>query len=59
MYWFATDLYGGAYRLFTRVLPRYNIRFTFVDMTDLQATRAGDRIEYDHYLDGNADQSVA
>jgi cystathionine gamma-lyase len=34
------DIYGGAYRLFTRVLPRYNIRFTFVDMTDLQATRA-------------------
>jgi cystathionine beta-lyase/cystathionine gamma-synthase len=34
------DLYGGAYRLFTRVLPRYNVRFTFVDMTDIQATRA-------------------
>jgi len=29
----ADDLYGGSYRLFTRVLPRYAIRFTFVDAT--------------------------
>jgi cystathionine beta-lyase/cystathionine gamma-synthase len=34
------DLYGGTYRLFTRVLARYGIRFTFVDMADLAATRA-------------------
>ena len=34
------DLYGGTYRLFTKVLARYGIRFTFVDMTDLDATRA-------------------
>jgi cystathionine gamma-lyase len=34
------DLYGGAYRLFTRVLPRYGVRFTFADMTDIQATHA-------------------
>jgi cystathionine gamma-synthase/cystathionine gamma-lyase len=34
------DLYGGTYRLFTRVLSRYGIRFTFVDMADLAATRA-------------------
>ena len=29
----ADDLYGGSYRLFTRVLPRYGIRFSFVDAT--------------------------
>jgi len=34
------DLYGGTYRLFTRVLERYGLRFTYVDMTDLDAVRA-------------------
>jgi cystathionine gamma-synthase/cystathionine gamma-lyase len=34
------DLYGGTYRLFSKVLSRYGIRFSFVDMTDLDATRA-------------------
>ncbi|MBD5604052.1 MAG: cystathionine gamma-synthase [Candidatus Eremiobacteraeota bacterium] len=34
------DLYGGTYRLFSKVLSRYGIRFTFVDMTDAAATRA-------------------
>ena len=34
------DLYGGTYRLFTKVFARYGIGFTFVDMTDLAATRA-------------------
>jgi cystathionine beta-lyase/cystathionine gamma-synthase len=34
------DLYGGTYRLFTRVLERYGLRFTYVDMTDLEAVRA-------------------
>ena len=34
------DLYGGTYRLFSKVLVRYGIDFTFVDMTDLDATRA-------------------
>ena len=29
------DLYGGTYRLFTKVMSRFGIRFTFVDMTDL------------------------
>jgi cystathionine beta-lyase/cystathionine gamma-synthase len=29
----ADDLYGGSYRLFTRVLPRYGIRFSFVEAT--------------------------
>ncbi|MEO6991640.1 MAG: cystathionine gamma-synthase [Candidatus Baltobacteraceae bacterium] len=34
------DLYGGTYRLFSRVLTRYGLGFTYVDMTDLPATRA-------------------
>jgi cystathionine beta-lyase/cystathionine gamma-synthase len=34
------DLYGGTYRLFSRVLARYGLRFTYVDMTDLEAVRA-------------------
>ena len=27
----ADDLYGGSYRLFTRVLPDYGVRFSYVD----------------------------
>ena len=27
------DLYGGSYRLFTHVLPRFGVRFTWVDAT--------------------------
>jgi len=34
------DLYGGTYRLFSRVLARYGLEFTYVDMADLQAIRA-------------------
>jgi cystathionine beta-lyase/cystathionine gamma-synthase len=34
------DLYGGTYRLFSRVLERYGLRFTYVDMADLDAVRA-------------------
>ncbi len=34
------DLYGGTYRLFARVLQRYGLAFTYVDMTDLNAVRA-------------------
>ncbi len=34
------DLYGGTYRLFSKVLVRYGLTFTYVDMTDLAATRA-------------------
>jgi len=29
----ADDLYGGSYRLFTHVLPRFDVRFTWVDAT--------------------------
>jgi cystathionine gamma-lyase len=37
------DLYGGTYRLFSRVLVRYGITFTYVDMSDLDAVRAAIR----------------
>ena len=39
------DLYGGTYRLFTKVLNRYGLSFTFVDLTDPAATRAALRPE--------------
>lgn len=29
------DLYGGAYRLFTKIYEDFGIKFTFVDMTEL------------------------
>jgi cystathionine beta-lyase len=29
------DLYGGTYRMFTKVFARYGIKFTFVDMRNL------------------------
>jgi cystathionine gamma-lyase len=34
------DLYGGTYRLFSRVLERYGLTFSYVDMSDLDAVRA-------------------
>lgn len=34
------DLYGGSYRLFTKVFEPYGINFTFVDMTDLDKVKA-------------------
>ncbi len=37
------DLYGGTYRLFTRVLERYGLEFTYVDMCDLEAVRGAVR----------------
>jgi cystathionine gamma-lyase len=37
------DLYGGTYRLFTRVLSKYGIEFSYIDMTDLSAVRAAMR----------------
>ncbi len=32
----ADDLYGGSYRLFTQVMPRFGVRFSFVDATRLE-----------------------
>lgn len=31
-----SDLYGGSFRLFTKVFEKYGIKFTFVDMRDLK-----------------------
>jgi cystathionine gamma-lyase len=39
------DLYGGTYRLFTRVLEKYGVCFTFVDAADLEAVKAAMRPE--------------
>ncbi|MBV8074081.1 MAG: PLP-dependent transferase, partial [Candidatus Eremiobacteraeota bacterium] len=37
------DLYGGTYRLFSRVLERYGLAFSYVDMADPAAVRAATR----------------
>lgn len=34
------DLYGGTFRLFTQVFEPFGLKFSFVDMTDLEATAA-------------------
>jgi cystathionine gamma-synthase/cystathionine gamma-lyase len=39
------DLYGGSYRLFTRVLTRYGLTFSYVDMSDHAAVEAAIRPE--------------
>ena len=41
----ADDVYGGTYRLLARVLKEFGIAFDTVDMTDLDAFRAGVRDE--------------
>jgi cystathionine gamma-lyase len=33
----ADDLYGGSYRLFSQVMPRFGIRFSYVDATRPEA----------------------
>ena len=33
------DLYGGTYRIFTKVFAKYGVKFTFVPMHDLDAVR--------------------
>jgi cystathionine gamma-lyase len=37
------DVYGGTHRIFTQVYEDYDIEFTFVDMTDLDAIEAAFR----------------
>lgn len=37
------DLYGGTYRLFTKVFERYGIEFSFVDTTDASNIKAAMR----------------
>lgn len=35
----SNDLYGGSYRLFTSVFEPYGIKFSFIDMTDLDLVK--------------------
>ncbi|WP_394582076.1 bifunctional cystathionine gamma-lyase/homocysteine desulfhydrase [Cytobacillus firmus] len=37
---FTDDVYGGSYRLVTKVLTKYNVHVTFVDTSDLAAVEA-------------------
>lgn len=39
------DIYGGTYRLFSAVMPRMGINFSFVDMADPDAVKAAIRPE--------------
>jgi len=39
------DIYGGTYRLFETVLPRFGLTFTFVDVRDEAAVRSAIRPE--------------
>lgn len=36
----SNDLYGGTYRLFTKVFEPFGIEFTFIDMTDIDNVKA-------------------
>ncbi len=36
----ASDMYGGSYRLFTKVWERYNIKFIYVDTTNTAIVKA-------------------
>src|SRR5688572_31889196 len=33
------NMYGGSYRLFSRVLEKYGLQFTYVDTSDVEAVR--------------------
>lgn len=39
------DLYGGAWRIFTKVFSRFGVDFSFIDTTDLAAVEAAIRPE--------------
>jgi cystathionine gamma-synthase len=41
----SNDVYGGTYRLFERVLRRYGLDFTYVEMSDLELVRGALRPE--------------
>ena len=36
----ASDMYGGSYRLFTKVWERYNIKFIYVDTSNIASVKA-------------------
>ena len=35
----ANDMYGGTYRMFTRIFAKYGIQFTYTDTTDIENIR--------------------
>jgi cystathionine gamma-synthase/cystathionine beta-lyase len=39
------DLYGGTYRLFEKVFGQYDLSFSYVDTSDVEAVRAAIRLE--------------
>ena len=45
------DIYGGTYRLFETVFPRFGVTFSFVDMRDTAAVRGGDPPGDPHAVD--------
>lgn len=36
----ASDMYGGSYRLFSKVWERYNIKFIYVDTSDIEKVKS-------------------
>ena len=53
------DLYGGSYRLFSKIFERYGLTFTYVDATDLGAVAAAVAAEHEDALDRDALESAA
>ena len=53
----ANDMYGGTYRIFTKVFEKYGIRFHFVDMQNVENVVAGADRTHPPDLDGDTDQS--
>ena len=52
------DVYGGTFRLFDKVLSRYGLEFTYVDMGDLACRkRSAIRPSTKLIMAGNTDQS--
>ncbi|MBC8824665.1 PLP-dependent transferase, partial [Escherichia coli] len=35
----ANDMYGGTYRLFSKLFEKFGILFTYIDTTDIQAVQ--------------------
>src|SRR5882724_6148004 len=36
----SNDLYGGSYRMFTKIFEKYGIKFHFLDLTDLEVAKS-------------------
>ena len=53
------DLYGGAWRIFTKVFAHFGVDFTFVDTSDAGGDRGGDPAGDEAALAGDAVESAA